>query len=85
MSASPPPYEEMETGGSPPPTARPVERERSPEQLARARDAMEKTAQSDTRQRITTEALKQERIGKLRMQDPALGAAIDALDLELLD
>jgi hypothetical protein len=46
---------------------------------------MDRTAQSDSRQRITTEALKEERIGRLRMQDPALGAAIDALDLELLD
>jgi DNA polymerase III subunit gamma/tau len=63
----------------------PVERERSPEQLAKARDAMERTAHSDSRQRITTEALKEERIGRLRKQDPALGAAIDALDLELLD
>ncbi|MDQ6719043.1 MAG: DNA polymerase III subunit gamma/tau [Gemmatimonadota bacterium] len=79
-------YDEIETGGPPSPAAqRPIERERSPEQLARARDAMDRTAQSDSRERITTEALKQERIGKLRQQDPALGAAIDALDLELLD
>jgi DNA polymerase-3 subunit gamma/tau len=70
---------------APPPASRPVERERSPEPLAKARDAMDRTAQSDSRQRITTEALKEERIGRLRMQDPALGAAIDALDLELLD
>ena len=85
MSAPPPSYDESETGGPPPQAARPVERERNPEKLSRARDAMDQTAQSDSRQRITTEALKQERIGKLRMQDPALGAAIDALDLELLD
>ncbi len=78
--------DELETGGPPASASqRPIERERSPEQLARARDAMDRTAQSDSRQRITTEALKQERIGKLRKQDPALGAAIDALDLELLD
>ena len=70
---------------SAPTPARPVEREHSPEQLARARDAMDRTAQSDSRQRITTEALKEERIGRLRRQDPALGAAIDTLDLELLD
>jgi len=62
-----------------------IERERNPEQLARARDEMDRTAQSDTRQRITPEALKEERIGLLRKQDPALGAAIDELDLELLD
>ncbi len=80
-----PPYEEMETGGPPPKNAPSIERERSPEKLSRARDAMQETAQSDSRQRITTEALKEERIGKLRLQDPALGAAIDALDLELLD
>jgi hypothetical protein len=84
-SAPPLPYEESETGGPPPQAQRPIERERNPEKLSRARDAMDQTAQSDSRQRITTEALKQERIGKLRMQDPALGAAIDALDLELLD
>ncbi|MBA3646316.1 MAG: DNA polymerase III subunit gamma/tau [Gemmatimonadaceae bacterium] len=83
--AAVPPYEEMETGGPPPKSAPSVERERSPEKLSRARDAMHETAQSDSRQRITTEALKEERIGKLRLQDPALGAAIDALDLELLD
>jgi DNA polymerase-3 subunit gamma/tau len=53
--------------------------------LADARDAMEKQAQSDTRQRITPEALRAEKIGLLRKQDAALGAAIDELDLELLD
>jgi DNA polymerase-3 subunit gamma/tau len=76
---------EPSRSAAPPPASPPVERERSPEQLAKARDAMDRTAQSDSRQRITTEALKEERIGRLRMQDPALGAAIDALDLELLD
>ena len=82
-SAAPPSSRGDETAPLPAPRA--VERERSPEQLAKARDAMDRTAQSDSRQRITTEALKEERIGQLRMQDPALGAAIDALDLELLD
>jgi DNA polymerase III subunit gamma/tau len=85
VSAPPPAFEESETGGPPTYGERPVERERNPEKLSRARDAMDQTAQSDSRQRITTEALKEERIGKLRLQDPALGAAIDALDLELLD
>lgn len=56
-----------------------------PEPLANARDAMERQAQSETRQRITPEALREEKIGMLRKQDPALGAAIDELDLELLD
>jgi DNA polymerase III subunit gamma/tau len=53
--------------------------------LADAREAMEKQAQSDSRQRITPEALREEKIGLLRKQDAALGAAIDELDLELLD
>jgi len=60
-------------------------REASSAPLASAREAMQRSAESDTRQRITPEALKEERIGLLRKQDPALGAAIDELDLELLD
>jgi hypothetical protein len=47
--------------------------------------AMEATAQDSNRSRMTPEALKEERIGMLRRKDPALGAAIDELDLELLD
>ena len=47
--------------------------------------AMEATAQDSKRSRMTPEALKEERIGMLRQKDPALGAAIDELDLELLD
>jgi len=47
--------------------------------------AMETTAQDTNRSRMTPEALKEERIGMLRQKDPALGAAIDELDLELLD
>ncbi len=70
---------------SPPPAAKQADRPRGPDPLTQARDAMERAAQSETRQRITPEALKAERIGRLRQQDPALGAAIDALDLELLD
>jgi len=53
--------------------------------LASAREAMQRSADSEVRRRITPEALKEERIGLLRKQDPALGAAIDELDLELLD
>ncbi len=74
-----------ELPASAPPPAKKSERPRGADQLAQARDAMEREAQSETRQRITQEALKAERIGMLRQQDPALGAAIDALDLELLD
>ena len=36
-------------------------------------------------QRLTLEGVREERLGNLRRRDPALDAAIDALDLELLD
>jgi len=54
-------------------------------QLREMKHAMETTAQDSNRSRMTPEALKEERIGMLRQKDPALGAAIDELDLELLD
>ena len=54
-------------------------------QLREMKRAMEVTAQDSNRSRMTPEALKEERIGMLRQKDPALGAAIDELDLELLD
>jgi DNA polymerase III subunit gamma/tau len=54
-------------------------------QLSEMKRAMEATAQDSNRSRMTPEALRQERIGMLRQKDPALGAAIDELDLELLD
>src|SRR3954466_5744455 len=54
-------------------------------QLNEMKRAMEATAQDSNRSRMTPEALKEERIGMLRQKDPALGAAIDELDLELLD
>ena len=54
-------------------------------QLQEMKRAMETTAQDSNRSRMTPEALKEERIGMLRQKDPALGAAIDELDLELLD
>jgi DNA polymerase-3 subunit gamma/tau len=54
-------------------------------QLSEMKRAMEATAQDSNRSRMTPEALKEERIGILRQKDPALGAAIDELDLELLD
>ncbi len=37
------------------------------------------------RERLTTEGVKQERVASLAKQDPVLGAAVDALDLELLE
>ena len=54
-------------------------------QLREMKRAMETTAQDSNRSRMTPEALKEERIGMLRQKDPELGAAIDELDLELLD
>jgi DNA polymerase-3 subunit gamma/tau len=71
---------------APPPQTSSAQAPRRPTPpLADAREAMEKQAQSDSRQRITPEALREEKIGLLRKQDAALGAAIDELDLELLD
>ena len=37
------------------------------------------------RERVTTESVKQERVASLSKQDPVLGAAVEALDLELLE
>jgi DNA polymerase-3 subunit gamma/tau len=66
---------------TPKPSAAPV----NEGQLSEMKRAMETTAQDSNRSRMTPEALKEERIGMLRQKDPALGAAIDELDLELLD
>ncbi|HEX9607970.1 MAG TPA: DNA polymerase III subunit gamma/tau [Gemmatimonadaceae bacterium] len=66
---------------APKPSASPV----NEGQLREMKRAMETTAQDSNRSRMTPEALKEERIGMLRQKDPALGAAIDELDLELLD
>ena len=38
-----------------------------------------------TRERLTTEAVKQQRVASLSKQDPVLGAAVETLDLELLE
>jgi len=75
---------------SPAPTAAPAVSKPSASsanegQLREMKRAMETTAQDSNRSRMTPEALKEERIGMLRQKDPALGAAIDELDLELLD
>ena len=40
---------------------------------------------SGSHRRVTEEEIRQQRITSLRKRDPVLGAAIDALDLELLD
>ncbi len=45
----------------------------------------EQTAGDAGRSRLTTEAVRAERLASLRAKDPVLDAAIDELDLELLD
>jgi hypothetical protein len=40
---------------------------------------------SGSHRRVTEEEIREQRITSLRKRDPVLGAAIDALDLELLD
>jgi DNA polymerase-3 subunit gamma/tau len=71
----------LPSAATPKPSAAPV----NEGQLREMKRAMETTAQDSNRSRMTPEALKEERIGMLRQKDPALGAAIDELDLELLD
>jgi DNA polymerase-3 subunit gamma/tau len=45
----------------------------------------EETASEARRERLTTEAVRAERLAALRANDPVLDAAVDLLDLELLD
>ena len=47
--------------------------------------APEGRAASGAPRRVTEEEIRKQRMASLRKQDPVLGAAIDALDLELLD
>ena len=68
-----------------PPASKPPSQSVNEGQLREMKRAMETTAQDSNRSRMTPEAIKEERIGMLRQKDPALGAAIDELDLELLD
>jgi len=49
------------------------------------RQGMEAATQGDAPQRLTDEQTRAERVNVLRARDPVLGAAIDALDLELLE
>jgi hypothetical protein len=80
---------QLEAPNSPVIAGEPVSKSPAPSanegQLREMKRAMETTAQDSNRSRMTPEALKEERIGILRQKDPALGAAIDELDLELLD
>lgn len=45
----------------------------------------EQTASEAKRARLTTETVRAERLAALRANDPVLDAAVDLLDLELLD
>jgi len=45
----------------------------------------EQTAKDSGRPRLTDEAVRAERLAAMRAKDPVLAAAIDELDLELLD
>ena len=49
------------------------------------RAALDQTASSGARPRLTTEAVREERLAMLRAQDPVLDAAVRELDLDLLD
>jgi DNA polymerase-3 subunit gamma/tau len=53
--------------------------------LSAMRSAMEASAQGEPQVRLSDDELRTERAKMLRAKDPVLGAAIDALDLELLD
>jgi DNA polymerase-3 subunit gamma/tau len=53
--------------------------------LSAMRSAMEASSQGEPPQRLSDDQLRSERAQMLRAKDPILGAAIDALDLELLD
>jgi DNA polymerase-3 subunit gamma/tau len=75
------------------PRSRPVEREsRRAATVGDAPDAgidwksgYEETASEARRARLTTETVRAERLAALRANDPVLDAAVDLLDLELLD
>ena len=69
-NAASPPARRSPGGGSP---------------LSAMRSAMEASSQGAPPQRLSDDQLRSERAQMLRAKDPMLGAAIDALDLELLD
>jgi DNA polymerase III subunit gamma/tau len=56
-----------------------------PSALSAMRSAMEATSQGEAPLRLSDDERRAERAKLLRAKDPVLGAAIDALDLELLD
>lgn len=60
-------------------------RSRTASPLSAMRSAMEASSQGEPPVRLSDEQRRAERTATLRAKDPVLGAAIDALDLELLD
>jgi DNA polymerase-3 subunit gamma/tau len=71
----------------PPPAPRTASRSsaRTASPLSAMRSAMEQSSQGGSAVRLSDEERRAERAAMLRAKDPVLGAAIDALDLELLD
>lgn len=70
------------------PSAAPRSQTRAPggkTPLNAMRQAMEAASQEGLAGRMTDEQIKAERVEVMRKKDPTLGAAIDALDLELLE
>lgn len=65
-----------------PPSAR---REVDAPRTADWKAEFDQTAKGPPRERLTTEAVRQERLNMLRRQDPVLDAAVRELDLDLLD
>jgi hypothetical protein len=49
------------------------------------KQAMEAASSSDVPVRLTDEQIRTERMNTMRQKDPVLDAAVDSLDLELLD
>ena len=45
----------------------------------------DQSAKSPDKSRLTTEAVREERLSRMRAQDPVLDAAVRELDLDLLD
>jgi hypothetical protein len=45
----------------------------------------DQSARSPDKSRLTTEAVREERLSRMRAQDPVLDAAVRELDLDLLD
>jgi DNA polymerase-3 subunit gamma/tau len=80
--------EPRETGAPPRASASRNARGQTPVQdsaLSTMRSAMEAMSRGDMPARLSDEEIRVERANTLRAKDPVLGAAIDALDLELLD